>query len=67
MTRDPKKAYEWDKKKKYIFSVGLMKEQDADIIEFLEEKRAEGISRNSVVKDALRETISKKGKEDEES
>lgn len=57
MTRDPKKAYEWDKKNKYIFSVGLMREQDADIIEYLEEKRVEGISRNSVVKDSLRKSI----------
>ena len=52
-----KRQLEYDKAKKYIFSVGLMREQDADIIEYLEEKRAEGISRNSVVKDSLRRTI----------
>lgn len=63
MTRDAKKAYEWDKKKKYIFSVGLMREQDADIITFLEGKKEKGISRNSVVKESLRKTIeSERGK-----
>ena len=62
MTRDPKKSYEWDKKNKYIFSVGLMRETDADIIGYLEDKREKGISRNSIVKEALRNQM----KEDSE-
>jgi hypothetical protein len=46
-------TYNWDKENKFIFSVGLMRSTDSDIINFIE-KETKNKSRNTLVKEALR-------------
>ena len=53
------KQKEYDKEKKIIFSVGLMKDSDKDIIDYLDNETKKGNSRNSIVKQALREKMEK--------
>lgn len=53
------KQKEYDKEKKIIFSVGLMKDSDKDIIDYLDNETKKGNSRNSIVKQALREKMKK--------
>lgn len=53
------KQKEYDKKKKVIFSVGLMRVSDKDIIDYLDNEKKKGKPRNAVIKEALREKIEK--------
>lgn len=53
------KQRDYDKEKKVIFSVGLMKEKDSDIISYLDNETRKGHSRNAIVKQALREKMEK--------
>ena len=57
--RDKVNAYKWERENKIIFSVGLMKTTDRDIIDYLDNETKKGNSRNSIVKQALREKIEK--------
>lgn len=45
----------WIKENTIIFSVKLMKRTEADIIEFLKSNLEKGISKNTIIKLALRE------------
>jgi hypothetical protein len=58
--------YKWDKNNKCIFSVGLMRKGDSDIIEYLETKTGEGIPRNTVIKQALRLMMAQDQRQDTE-
>ena len=61
MTRDYKKQYEWNKENKITFSVVLSKKIDTDIIGYLEDKQKQRISRNAVIKKALRDQMLREG------
>lgn len=74
MTRDFKKQYLWNKENKLTFSVVFSRSTDADIIGYLEDKQKQRISRNALIKKALREQmraegykVKVEGLEDEES
>ena len=57
--RDYKKEYENDKKNKYFVGLNFSRSTDADIISYLDKKVEEGKSRLGIVKEALREKISR--------
>lgn len=61
MTRDYKKQYEWNKENKVFIGLSLSKKADGDIIEYIESEVEKGRTKQGVIKDALRETIAKKG------
>lgn len=69
MTRDYKKQYLWNKENKITFSVVFSKSTDADIVEYLDDKQKQRISRNALIKKALRNQMLAEGyriKKDEE-
>ena len=47
----------WDSENVIIFSTKLFKRTDADIIEFVNSKLAQGMPRGTLVKAALREML----------
>lgn len=47
----------WMKENSMIFSVRIMRRTEADIVDFLEKKADQGISKGTVIKLALREYI----------
>lgn len=61
MTRDFKKQYQWNKENKQTFSVVLSKKIDSDIIDYLQDKQKARISRNALIKKALRDQMLKEG------
>lgn len=61
MTRDYKKQYLWNKENKITFSVVLSRSTDADIVDFLEDKQKQRISRNALIKKALRDQMLAEG------
>lgn len=66
MTRDYKKQYEWRKSNTVYIGLTFNSRTDSDIIEYIESEVEKGRTKQGVIKDALRETIAKKGEEDEE-
>ena len=61
MTRDYRKQYEWNKENKLTFSVVLAHKSDDDIIDYLADKTKQRISRNALIKKALREQMRREG------
>ena len=61
MTRDYRKQYEWDKANRLVFSVSFMNKTDDDIIDYLADKTKQRISRNALIKKALREQMRREG------
>ena len=61
MTRDYKKQAAWQKEHRLTFSVSFAFKQDADIISYLEDKQKARISRNAIIKKALRGQMMKEG------
>ena len=59
MARDRKKEYEWNKENKVFIGLSLMRSTDSDIIGYLDKEVAAGKSRQGVIKEALREKISR--------
>lgn len=57
--RNKENDLEWRKKNKVNFTVSLMRSTDKDIIDYLDKKVEEGKSRLGVVKEAIREKISR--------
>lgn len=59
MARDRKKEYEWNKENKVFIGLSLMRSTDSDIIGYLDKEISKGKSRQGVIKEALREKISR--------
>lgn len=57
--RDKKNEKAWRKANKISFTVNLMKSTDKDIIDYLDREVAAGKSRQGVIKEAIREKISR--------
>ena len=60
---DSEAKRKWIKDNTIIFSVKLMKKSEADIVEFINRNLEKGISKNTIIKIALREYM-KRHKED---
>ena len=54
MTKDYKKQYEWNKENKLFIGLNLMRNTDADIIEYIEQKQEKGESKQGCIKKCLR-------------
>ena len=73
MTRDYKKQALWHKEHRMTFSVSFAYKQDSDIIDYLADKQKQRISRNALIKKAIRSQMLSEGYkvnegvEDEES
>lgn len=61
MTRDYKKQYLWNKENKLTFSVVFSKTTDADIVSYIDDKQKQRISRNALIKKALRNQMAVEG------
>ena len=61
MTKDPIKQREYDRQNKVMISIGLMRKSDADIIAYLDDKQKARISRNALIKKALRDQMRAEG------
>ena len=61
MTRDYKKQSQWKRENNVYIGLGLSKKTDADIIEYIEDKTAEGETKQGVIKRSLRSTMEAEG------
>lgn len=50
---------EWELKNKWVFSISIMRNSEADIVEYLQENEAKGVRRGTLIKEALREKMAK--------
>ena len=66
MTKDYKKQYLWNKENKVFIGVNLMKNTDADIIGYIEEKVSAGETKQGIIKRSLRSTMQQEGYHSEE-
>ena len=48
----------WDAENSVTFSIKFMNKGDADIMEYLSQQAAQGVSKGAIIKQALREYIS---------
>jgi hypothetical protein len=50
---------EWENKNKWVFSISIMRNSEADIVAYLQENEAKGVRRGTLIKEALREKMAK--------
>ena len=64
MTKDYKKAYQWNRENKVFIGLSLSKSTDADIIGYIESKQEAGESKQGTVKKCIRYAMAAEEREE---